>query len=62
MGANLAALYGAGLSIPFTDVTIATVAIACGVELWARDRHFPLMAAHLSGLRLFDETPGGRLP
>lgn len=59
---NLATLYGSGLSIPFADVTIATVAIAHGVELWARDRHFPWIAAHLPGLRLFAETPGGGLP
>jgi len=30
--------------------------------MMAQGHHFPLMAAHLSGLRLFDETPGERLP
>jgi predicted nucleic acid-binding protein len=38
-------------------VAIATVAIANGIELWARDRHFPLIQSILPALRLFQEPP-----
>src|SRR4051794_22293186 len=39
-GDNLAALRAAGVTVPFQDVVIATVAIAFGVELWTRDQQF----------------------
>lgn len=57
VGRNLSALLRAGLSIPFTDVTVATVAVVSGLECWARDQHFALMRPHLPGLRLFAEPP-----
>lgn len=57
VGDHLAILYAAGLPTPLTDVTSATVAIDHGIECWARDKHFPAMAAHLPGLRLFAEPP-----
>jgi predicted nucleic acid-binding protein len=53
----LAALQAADLTLPFPDVVIATVAIAHGVELWARDYHFPLMQTVLPALQLFVEPP-----
>jgi len=37
----------AGISVPFTDVLIAAVAIRSRTTLIHRDRHFDLMAAHL---------------
>jgi predicted nucleic acid-binding protein len=57
VGDNLAALQAAGLTIPFTDVVIATVAIAHDIELWARDQHFPMVQTVLPALRLFVEPP-----
>lgn len=57
VGDNIRALKRAGLTVPFPDVTVATVGIVYNVEVWARDHHFPRMAAHLPGLRLFAEPP-----
>ncbi len=57
VGDNLAALRSGGITVPFQDVVIATVAINLGIELWTRDRHFIQMQAVLSALRLFQEPP-----
>ncbi|MBX9624565.1 MAG: PIN domain-containing protein [Gemmataceae bacterium] len=57
VGDNLLRLRRAGLTIPFPDVVVATAGIAYDVEVWARDQHFPRMAAHLPALRLFAEPP-----
>jgi predicted nucleic acid-binding protein len=55
VGDNLALLQTRGLTIPFPDVMIATVGIAYGVEIWARDNHFSMMQTVLLGVRLFVE-------
>ena len=57
VGLNLAALRAAGLSLPFSDVVIASVAIHFDMELWARDQHFPMIQNVLPALRLFPEPP-----
>ena len=57
VGDALAALRAAGVTVPFPDVVLACVAIACGVEVWTRDQHFSLMQAALPQLRLFQEPP-----
>jgi predicted nucleic acid-binding protein len=57
VGDNLAALRAAGITVPFADAVIATVAIANGVELWTRDHQFTLMQTVLTSLRLFQEPP-----
>jgi predicted nucleic acid-binding protein len=57
VGLNLAALRSAGLPMSLADVTIASLAIQLGVELWARDQHFPLIQTVLPSLRLFAEPP-----
>ncbi len=57
LGDNLAALRVAGLAVPFPDVLVATVGVRHGVEVWARDRHFPMMQTVLPALRLFAEPP-----
>jgi predicted nucleic acid-binding protein len=54
LGHNLAQLRTAGVSVPFPDALIATVAIRDGSELWTYDAHFRAIASVLSGLRLFD--------
>ncbi len=57
LGDHLAALRRAGLVIPYADVLVATVGIHHGIEVWARDHHFPMMLPVLPGLRLFAEPP-----
>jgi predicted nucleic acid-binding protein len=57
VGDALAALRAAGLTVPFPDVVLACVAIASGVEFWARDQQFSLMQAVLPRLRLLQEPP-----
>jgi len=57
VGENLASLRRAGITVPFTDVVIATVAIENGLELWARDQQYALMQNVMAGLRLFHEPP-----
>lgn len=54
-GRNQALLRANGLTVPLPDAVIATVAIAAGVELWAYDTHFTMMAALLPGLTLYQE-------
>jgi predicted nucleic acid-binding protein len=60
VGDNLAALRAAGVTVPFPDVVIATVAIANGIELWTRDNQFTMMQQVLPRLRLFQEPPPRR--
>lgn len=55
VGVHLAAMRAAGLPVPFPDLVIATVAIANGTELWARDKHFVTIQGVLPALRLFKE-------
>jgi predicted nucleic acid-binding protein len=57
VGDHLAHLQANGLTVPFTDVVIATVAIVHDIEVWARDNHFKLMQSFLPALRLFVEPP-----
>lgn len=57
VGDNLATLRRNGISSQLTDVVLATLAIACGFEVWARDTDFALMQPHLPALRLFVEPP-----
>ena len=57
VGDNLAALCRSGLTVPFQDVVLVTIAIQAGIELWARDHHFPAMQRVLRALRLFVEPP-----
>lgn len=57
VGDNLAALRRAGITVPFADAVIATVAIENGLELWTRDRQYSLLHNALPGLRLFKEQP-----
>ena len=48
-----------GLTVPWSDLLVATVAVMQGVRVYAADRHFDLMAASLS-LRLYEPGYGGR--
>src|SRR5438874_9552923 len=55
LGRNLAQLSAKGLTVPFPDALIATVAIENDVELWHRDRHFPMIQQVLPRLKFFQE-------
>ena len=56
-GDNLAVLRAGGLTIPFPDAVLASVAMANGIELWTRDKHFTLVQQLLPALKLFPEPP-----
>jgi predicted nucleic acid-binding protein len=57
VGDLLAVLRSNGVTVPFNDVVIASVAIAAGVELWTRDNQFKLIQSHEPKLLLFQEPP-----
>jgi predicted nucleic acid-binding protein len=57
IGDKLNALRSGGVTIPFPDAIIATVAIANDIELWTRDAHFKLVQRVLPALKLFVEPP-----
>lgn len=55
-GGNFAKLKAAGLTIPWNDILIASIAMEHDLRVYhAHDRHFPLMSDKL-GVRLY--TPG----
>ncbi len=58
IGRHRELLRSVGVNLPFNDIVLATLAIHCDVEIWSRDRHFPMMRNVLPSLRLFQEpTP-----
>jgi predicted nucleic acid-binding protein len=57
VGDNLNALRAGGVTIPFPDAVIATVAIVNDLELWTHDAHFSHVARVLPSLKLFTEPP-----
>ncbi|HZL34780.1 MAG TPA: PIN domain-containing protein [Tepidisphaeraceae bacterium] len=57
VGDNLAKLRTSGITVPFPDVVLASVAIEGAHEVWSRDAHFPVMRRVLTALRLFPEPP-----
>jgi len=56
-GDHLAALRAKGITVPFADVVIATLAIQNDIELWTRDAHFTMIRNVLPILKLFVEPP-----
>jgi predicted nucleic acid-binding protein len=57
VGDTLATLRTNGVTIPFPDAVLATLAIVNDLELWTRDNHFALIQTHLPALKLFQEPP-----
>jgi predicted nucleic acid-binding protein len=57
VGDNLCILRSKGVTIPFPDAVIATVAILNDIELWTRDTHFGLVKSAIPKLKLFIEPP-----
>jgi predicted nucleic acid-binding protein len=54
---NLFELRSRGVTVPFPDALIATIAIECDLELWTRDAQFGHIQRILPALRLFKEPP-----
>ncbi len=52
---NFSRMRAAGYTLPWNDVMIATISIERNLRVFAKDKHFPLMAEIL-GMRLY--TPG----
>lgn len=57
VGDNLRTLRTNGVTVPFPDAVLATLAIANNLELWTRDAHFTLIQKWLPALKLFQEPP-----
>ena len=57
IGDNLAVLRSHGITVPFADVVLTTVAIVGGHQLWTHDAHFALIQKWLPALDLFQEPP-----
>jgi predicted nucleic acid-binding protein len=57
LGQHLNTLRLRGITVPFPDVLLASVAIVNDIELWTHDAQFTLMQTVLPALRLFQEPP-----
>lgn len=57
MGDHLHTLRTRGVTIPFPDAILTTLAIGNDLELWTRDAHFTLVQGVLPALKLFVEPP-----
>jgi predicted nucleic acid-binding protein len=55
VGYYLALLRSAGVTVPFADAVIATVAVGNKIPLWTRDVHFQRMQSVMKELELFPE-------
>ena len=56
LGDNLYNLRKQGISVPFSDAIIATIALKHGIPIWTGDRHFLLIQSVLIGLNIY-QTP-----
>jgi predicted nucleic acid-binding protein len=56
---NAAKLRDHGITVPWSDLLVATVAVSNDVRVYACDQHFTLMAPHL-GILLYEPGYGGR--
>ena len=53
LGVNLNILKRNGVTVPFPDVLLATVALHHDLELWTLDKHFVRVRDYLPQLRLY---------
>ena len=53
LGSNLYKLRKNGLTVPFSDAIIATIAIKNRIPVWTGDKHFALMQNILDDLKLY---------
>lgn len=54
LGHNLRVLRARGLTVPFPDALIATVAVRTNLPLWTYDTHFNTIRSALPALKLFE--------
>ena len=54
LGSNLYKLRRKGLTVPFSDAIIATLAIKYDIPVWTGDKHFLLIQNVLTNLKLFN--------
>lgn len=57
--AHAATLRDRGITVPWSDLLVATVAVTHHARVYACDHHFALMAPHL-GILLYEPGYGGR--
>lgn len=57
VGDNLQTLRASGVTVPFADIILATIAITNDDEFWTRDAHFALIQRALPARRLFHKPP-----
>ena len=53
LGRNLYKLRKSGLTVPFSDAIIATIAVKENLPIWTSDKHFALMSNVLDGLKFY---------
>jgi len=53
LGINLFTLKSNGITVPFQDALLATIAIENDLDVWTLDNHFRIMQLVLSELKLF---------
>ena len=58
LGSNLYKLRRKGLTVPFSDAIIATLAIKYDIPVWTGDKHFLLIQNVLTNLKLFNINSG----
>lgn len=56
LGDNLYNLRKKGISIPFSDAIIATIALNHGIPIWTGDKHFLLIQSVLTGLKIYQTS------
>ncbi len=52
VGDHLATLRAAGVTVPFPDAILSTLAISLDIPLWTRDQHFSLIQRLFPSLKL----------
>lgn len=56
IGKNLYQLKNNGLTLPFQDVIIATLAIENSLMIWTKDNHFKKIQSVLNDLQIFEQS------
>ncbi|NDO50679.1 PIN domain-containing protein [Lachnospiraceae bacterium MD335] len=56
LGDNLYKLRRKGISIPFSDAIIATIALKHGIPIWTGDKHFLLIQSVLTELKIYQTS------
>ena len=56
LGDNLYNLRKKGISIPFSDAIIATIAFKHDIPIWTGDKHFLLIQSVLTGLNIYQTS------